>query len=64
MAVLQVLKLKSNGTDITVYYHPNTMKATKLSKNNLATALRFTICLETEEVRSNWRPAMLSSALG
>ena len=50
-SVLQVVKVVCSGTSITVFYHPNSMKSTKLSKHNLATAMRFTFCLFSTEVR-------------
>ena len=50
-STLQVLKIRSKGNSVTVFYHPNSMKATKLSKTNLGTAMRFTLCLDSPEVK-------------
>jgi len=49
LTVMQIVKIRSKDTSITVFYHPNTMKSTKLSKNNLSSSMRFTFFLESEE---------------
>ena len=59
--VLQILQLSQHDKAITIYYHPNSFSSTQSIRSNLANCWRFTVALETPEVRTAGK--MLSYAI-
>ena len=53
MLLLQILQLSQHDKAITVYYHPNSFSSTQSIRSNLASCWRFTVALDTPEVRQS-----------
>lgn len=49
--MLQILQLSQHDKAITIYYHPNSFSSTQSIRSNLANCWRFTVALDTPEVR-------------
>lgn len=51
LPMLQILQLSQHDKAITIYYHPNSFSSTQSIRSNLANCWRFTVALDTPEVR-------------
>lgn len=51
--LVQILQLSQRDTAISVYYHPNSFSSTQSIRSTLANCWRFTVALDTPEVRSH-----------
>ncbi len=64
MLLLQILQLSQHDKAITVYYHPNSFSSTQSIRSNLASCWRFTVALDTPEVRQTQRAAQDHDCVG
>ena len=51
LCLLQILELSQHDKAITIYYHPNSFGSTQSIRSSLANCWRFTVALDTPEVR-------------
>ena len=62
--LLQILQLSQHDRAITVYYHPNSFSSTQSIRSNLASCWRFTVALDTPEVRQIHHATLDSEFVG